>query len=150
MTPFISISCILISTILFYLVLRWKVTRDYNLWKANKAVKHGKSWRLLCLLLTPSVIILAIPLQYIFIFGIKLWMCGVLVTAPMLACIWWLTFDGWFNNKRKFNYWFTGSEDGSNDAIMDNILQGLSKWQHIAIKLFLIALFTSLYIIALL
>ena len=150
MTPLITISCILTSTILFYFTLRWKVNRDYSLWKTNKAVKHGKSWRLLCFLLSPAVIILAVPLEHIFIFGIKFYGWGISVTAPMLACYWWMFFDGWFNNKRKFNWWFTGSEDGKHDAIMDNILQGLSKWQHIAIKLFLIILFTSLYLLALL
>lgn len=140
MTPFLSISCITVAIILFLLVLRWKINRDYNLWRANKAVKHGKSWRLLVLLLTPSVIILAIP--------ISIW--GIILTAPLIASCWWLTFDGWFNNKRKFNYWFTGSEDGKDDAKMDNLLQRLKKWQHISLKIGLILLFTSLYLIAIL
>lgn len=149
MTPFLSISCITVAIILFLLILKWKVDRDYNLWRAKKAVKHGKSWRLLVLLLTPSVIIMAIPLEYIYLFNMKVWLWGVIVTAPFFAFWWLLLFNGFYSNKRRRNFWDLGSQD-NDDADTDDILQALPKWLHITIVILLPAIFTTLYLIALL
>lgn len=149
MSLLVSISCITVSIILFLLVLKWKVNRDYSLWKAQKAVKHGKSWRLLVLLLTPSVIIMAIPLEHIFLFGLKVHGWGVIITAPLFAFWWLLLFNGFYSNKRKRNFWDLGSQD-NDDADTDDILQALPKWLHITVVILLPAIFTTLYLIALL
>lgn len=126
----------LIAAILFLSVLYWKVNRDYNLWLKDIPVKHSKSWRLLCFLLSPTVIMLAIPLHWL----------AILLTAPLAAFWWWFLFDGWYNNKRKFNWWFTGSND-SDDAKTDNFLQKLKQWQHKAIKIGSITITTTIYIL---
>ncbi len=138
-----------ISILIFAGVLYWKVNRDYKLWNKNKAVKHGKSWRLLAFLLTPSVIMLAIPLEYIFIFDLKIYGWGIIVTAPMLSFWWLLLFNGFYSNKRKRNFFDLGSND-NDDADTDNILQALPKWLHISIVILLPLLFTFLYLICLL
>lgn len=138
-----------ISILLFSVVLYWKVNRDYNLWKTNKAVKHGKSWRLLVLLLTPSVIIMAIPLQHIFLFDLKIYGWGIIVTAPMLAFWWLLLFNGFYSNKRNRNFFDLGSQD-NDDADTDDILQALPRWLHITIVITMPIVFTLLYIICIL
>ena len=134
-----NIVLILSSLIYSFFVLQWKVNRDYKTWRSKQPVKHGKSWRLLAFLLLPPIICLAIP--------ITLW--GVIITAPFFACWWWILFDGWFNNKRRFNWWHTGSNDAF-DAKTDDFLQKLKPWQRKALKMFLPALFTALYVICLL
>ncbi len=78
---------------------------------------------------------LAIPVHWL----------AVLLTAPMAAFWWLFLFDGFYNNKRNFNWWFTGSDD-SDDPKTDNLLQKLKPWQHKAVKIGAITILTTLYI----
>lgn len=71
-----------------------------------------------------------------------------LVSTALVAFVWWTGFDGWFNNIRRFNWWYNGTDDPE-DAKTDDILQGMELWQHIALKLGGTLIFITLYIILL-
>ncbi len=65
----------------------------------------------------------------------------------LMCCFWfWLFFDGLFSVIRGYNFWFTGSEDGKEDAVTDNILQSIPLPLHIFIKTSLVIISTYIYI----
>jgi len=69
-----------------------------------------------------------------------------LISSGLCAFIWWEFFDGWLNKKRNRSWRFNGSED-KDDAISDNILQGLKPYEQLLLKWGLIIIFIVLYFI---
>lgn len=141
-----SFLTILLSLAYGFLVLRSEVLHDYKRWKAEEygRIKHGKRWRLRACMCTPIIAGLTIALAP---------SKGFLIWAPITSTIlvalgWWLTFDGWFNNIRGFNWWYAGSDDPKN-AHTDDIIHSLRKWQHIALKAVSLSTFIVLYILIL-
>jgi len=65
-------------------------------------------------------------------------------SLPFVTCT--ESVEALFNLMRGYNIWFTGSND-EDDAFTDNIIQGIPLWQHIAIKLGGVILFTYFYIL---
>lgn len=128
----------------FYFVLRCEVLHDYRLWKAERYadINHLSSWVRRANTLVPCIGLLTVAIDP---HGWQLLVAG-LVSTVLCAFTWWMLFDGWFNNIRGFNWWYTGSND-PNDAHTDNFIQGLRKWQHIAVKAGSVAIFLIIYIL---
>lgn len=74
----------------------------------------------------------------------------ILIPGFMIGSWVWFLFDGFYNIYRplrpQLSWWFTGSEDGKDDAETDNLLQKLTLNQHKALKFGLILVSTILYI----
>lgn len=140
MIPAIAIP---LSLMYGFIILRSEVMHDYRHWKVDDyhEIKHGKRWRLRALMMIPAIVGLLIGLQPE---GNEL-LFTPLICAGWGAVAFWLLFDGWFNNKRDFNWWHVGSDDPA-DAHTDDVIQKLRKWQHIAVKVGLTALFTFFYL----
>ncbi len=131
---------ILISSgaVLAALILWWDIKADFRYWKKEKPINHSNQGFKRIMLLTPSFIIMAIPIAW--------W--AVAITFFMICFWYWLLFDGLYANKRRFNFWHLGSDDAG-DGVLDNFLQSLKRWQHIAIKVGGVILFTAIYILCL-
>jgi hypothetical protein len=104
-----------IAVDLFLIVLYIDLTTDYQKWKNNISVNHliGAIIRLLGLL--PAILIT--PWTF--------W--------PLMGFSYWFLFDGIYNKLRRFDWWFTGSND-KDDALTDNLLQRMSIEQQIYLK----------------
>lgn len=134
----VNILCFLAAIIAFILILKWDVTDDYEKWKKELPVKHGKE-------LIPRMLLLCIPgiLFSIPVFP-AVW---AIITIPFMLGSWWFEFfDGWYNKKRGFAWRFNGSVD-KDDAKTDKFLRRFSPKVQAIIKWSLITLFTVLYII---
>lgn len=118
-----------LGVILFFVVLGVNLYVDYKTWKKGIAINHKRGAILRVLGLAP------IP-----------FLIGWSVLGLVLSLYWFL-FDGLFNIIRGFGWWFTGSEDGKDDAKTDNFLQRLKLWQHVTIKLGFILLSALLFIL---
>ena len=130
------ISLIATATILAALVLWWDIKADFGYWKQQKPINHSNQGFKRLMLLTPSIIMFAIPVSW--------W--AVAITFFMVCFWYWTLFDGLYSNKRRFNFWHLGS-DGPEDGVLDNFLQSLTKWQHISIKVGGALIFTTIYIL---
>ena len=138
--------------ILFFIAgLLFKLRIDFTKWRKRQSVKHTKEfWYFAAMIGTTSGLLLVsmtnnIPL-------------GVPVVAGMLCSWFWFLFDelynllrlywvkkcSWSIKKGQYSFFYTGSND-EDDSVMDNFLQRLKLWQHIAIKLSGIILFTFIY-----
>ncbi len=58
-----------------------------------------------------------------------------LIVLAMIGINYWNLFDGLYNLFRGFGWFFTGSEDGADDAKTDNFLQSIPLWAHVFIKI---------------
>lgn len=143
----------IVPIILFLLPLAYKVKNNFEKWKIDKPVNHSKEWKWVALAETTTS-----GLFFIFLSDQPLWY-SIPVSLFMIAFWFWFLFDGWYNLIRKkyaersgwklingqYDFWYTGSND-KDDAVSDNFLQRLKPWQHKALKISLIILFTYLYI----
>lgn len=126
------------ATVLAALVLWWDIKADFRYWKEERPINHSNQGFKRLMLLTPSIIMFAIPVAW--------W--AVAITFFMVCFWYWLLFDGLLSNKKRFNFWSLGS-DGPEDGKLDNFLQSLKKWQHISIKIGGSLIFTTIYILCL-
>ena len=115
------------SIIFVLIVIVVKLVYDYKLWLKHKQVNHFKEWAFMAAASIPSIVIFAKHSELPAMFSIPI--CG-----GMIAGFIWMFFDGIYNLLRGYSWWFTGSEDGNDDAKTDNFLQGLRLWEHITIK----------------
>jgi hypothetical protein len=143
----------LLPIILFIFPLAYKVKDNFEKWKIDIPVNHSKQWKWVAL-----VEGLTSGLGFIILSDKPLWY-SIPVSLFRIAFWFWFLFDGWYNLIRKkyakesgwrltngqYDFWYTGSDD-RDDAVSDNILQRLTLWQHIALKVGLIILFTYLYV----
>lgn len=107
---------LIIGLVLYFGVLGLDLYIDINKWKKGKSANHqDKGWRR-SIALAPSVYL--IGWQYIL----------------LMIALYWFLFDGLYNIFRNFNWWYTGSEDGKDDAKTDNLLQSLTPLQRKGIK----------------
>jgi len=143
---------IVFAIIAFTIPLIIKLFIDFNKWKNHQPVNHSKEWIFTAIGEIPCGCLFLYPILPLFNgdyleYGIAI-IYRLIVIGSMCGFWFWFLFDGLYNIKRKFNWWFTGSDD-PDDATADNFLQSLKKWQQIAFKLGTIILFTILYIIEL-
>ncbi len=91
--------------------------------------------------------IAVLPAWLLFAFNSEAKLLWASSVSLLMCCSWfWLFFDGLFSVIRGYNFWFTGSEDGKEDAQTDNLLQSVPLWLHIFIKVTLIVISTYVYI----
>lgn len=122
------------------LLIIFKAFFDQNRIEDHKKINHPLEWAIVALFCYPSIIGFVVEVQID-------WYYVLLPVAGMCAFFFWLAFDGFLNKLLGHSFWFTGSEDGKDDAVTDNILQGLKLWQHISLKIGGLVLFTTIYII---
>lgn len=119
---------IILGVAIFVATLLYDLYTDIKLWKEDKPVKHTKGTILRCIGLIPAIILIGWP------------------SIMLVGFAYWLLFDGLFNTRRGFNWWFTGSDD-PDDAKMDNLLQTLTLLQHKALKIGGLGIGLILYLI---
>jgi len=135
------------ATLLFLIVLAAKLWYDYREWKKHRAINHREIW-IAVVLCVPIALLMANYSEANFIVSLVL-------TPIAMACFWMPAFNITYNLIRREKPFFTGSEDGKDDAKTDDFFQGLKPIeilnitispfvQHAAIELSCLAL--SLYI----
>ena len=107
---------ILPAIIWFFLVLRIDVLNDYHNWLYEIPVKHKRKSIIRALFLLPSILLLCLPLP------MSVW--KILIVIGLEAFTYLLFFDGWYNLKRKQNWWFLGTVD-EDDAWWDRVQRKL-------------------------
>ena len=140
------------SIVLAALILWWDIQSDFKYWKQKKDINHSNQGFKRLMLLTPSIIMMAIPITWVstkLLVIVAIILLCVLISFGVIGFWYWLLFDGLYANKRRYNFWNLGSDDAG-DGKADNFLQSLSKSQHIALKIGGCAIFTTTYIILLL
>jgi len=133
-----EISNYLYATIWFILVLWWDVWTDYKRWQRKIPINHVDEWVLRIVLLAPTIHLLSLPYDPVWIF---------LPASLMVGALWWELFDGFYNKIRKFPWRFNGTVD-PDDSWLDKILHKLSPLQETILKWGLIVISTTLYILS--
>lgn len=106
----------LIGLAIYCLTMYIDVATDYKLWLSHIGVKHNRGAWLRMIGISAASILMGWP-------GVEaahLWQ-NILITtgfALFLCAVYWMCFDGFLNNKRHFNWWFTGG-GGSGAAKLD-------------------------------
>lgn len=130
---------ILFSIFLFFAALAYNLIRDYNKILGRQKINHNKGAAVKGLSLLPCIILFA--------FNSEAKIGWALLVSWLMACSWfWLFFDSILNKLRGYPLFFTGSEDGKDDAKTDNLLQSIPLWLHIFIKVALVIISTYVYI----
>jgi hypothetical protein len=122
-------------------IMNYDVKSDYKKWKESIGINHSNEGWIRAVALSVPVTVLVLSLCWYNFFWYAIPVC-----AGLVAWYYWTIFDGRYNNKRRFNWWFTGSDDDG-DARTDNFLQRLTKWQAIAIKIGGCLLFTAGFVL---
>jgi hypothetical protein len=130
---------IFLATILFLAVLAWDIVSDYKKWLKERSVNHSKEWWIRVLALLPCIAILCWPklidiASASLLMAVCFWLISIASSALIVAVYFWLLFDGLYNVIRGYNWWYTGTDD-VDDAKTDNLLQRLTLWQHILLKI---------------
>lgn len=136
----------LIAGILFVILLKWNVERHYHLWKKaigsypsvekRVAIDHKKETRIRMYAFSPVVAILflkAIVIHQTFNHELThpmyvknlLGMGYFFASAAIVCSLFWPLFNGFFNNIRKFNWFYKGTVD-KDEAKTDNFLRNKS------------------------
>jgi len=124
--------------LLFYLVLRWDINDDFKKWLENKGVKHKREFFLRIALLLPCIVgfTYASPVN---------WYYGFIISGLMVGSSFMLLFDGLYNNKRKFNFWFNGSNGPHDRSRFDRFWSNMPNWKEATIKIGASLVFVAIY-----
>ena len=128
---------ITIASILFFAVLFYKLHYDINKWRKSQPVNHPKEAAAVTFGLIPSTVLFFIATNHNWY--------NIIPVLLMQFFIFWTMFDGLYNIRRHFNFFFTGSDD-ADDAKLDNLLQRMSVSAQAILKLGGCAIFIFLYI----
>lgn len=129
----------------FYMILRYKVTLDYLQWKQGFQVDHVKEWTDFVIQLMPCYLGLAM-MKYRNDISFGRAIRILIISAVLVASLWWLAFDGWFNTIRGFGFWFNGSVGSHDTSDYDKILRLLPDWGEAGLKISLIVTSIIFYI----
>lgn len=130
---------IAVAILITIVTLVFKLINNYNRWKREDyTIKHFKEWIIMIVVNIPSIVVFTMESKL-------LWYFAAPLSGAMIAFFLWLFFDGIYNLLRKYNFWFTGSDD-KDDAKSDNFLQSIPVWLQAVIKIGGLALFLTLYI----
>lgn len=132
---------ILPAIIWFFLVLMIDVLNDYHKWLYEIPINHKKKSIIRALFLSPSVLLLCLPTP------ISVW--KLLISIGLEAFTYLLFFDGWYNLKRKKNWWFLGTTDDKLGNSWWDVIQGkipikLLKILKIGVPIALLSLYLKL------
>lgn len=133
------------AVISFFVALFAHLYFDFNRWKAKKPIDHSKKWRTLLwvALLTPSIYLFVIvhPGNH-FLVAVNVLLMEFFVYVFL--------YDGLYNNWRHFDWWFTGSDDGNQDAVTDSFWRSIGKTKTQIVKISGMIIFTATYIVTML
>ncbi len=139
---------------LFFFALVWfvvalllTVDRHYELWKHAQSlpnteletpIKHKSEKWIRLALFVPTIVLLSWQLQFTG-FGIA--------ASFFFVCCWiWFLFDGFFNKKRGFNWWYIGTVD-KDESGLDDLKRELGpRWTKI-LQIGLCVLSTIFYVL---
>lgn len=117
---------------IFFLTLAIHLAYDL---KKRVNINHKIESRFRLIGLIPATILISIPISW------------SAVAVPLIVMsVYWFLFDGLFNIFRKYNWWFTGTND-PDDAATDNFLQKLTLTQHCLVKIGAIILSLLAYLL---
>lgn len=123
----------LLAFIVFFATLKYKVLYDYKRWLFRLPINHALE--LFCA---------AIPMCYV-IYAASLH--GSILLSFVLVGGWFMfLFNGWYNFKRKFGWWFIGSKDAG-DSMTEKIFRFVGPVFTIIIQLVLVIVPTILYVL---
>ena len=129
----------IIAIALIILILVIKTFYDFHLWKQHIPVNHPKEW-----------VVMAISSAYsIYYFGHHsslAWWMSYTLSALMCAAFIMFFFNGWYNTKRGFNWWFLG-DLGPKSAISDKFFKRVGPFWQKAIQIGLLIGSITIYII---
>ena len=129
---------LLVAILTSIIPLIGKLLVDYKKWLAQKPVNHIKEfWIVIMCYVLPGIL-------WIDWLDTNRWYAYPVVIL-MIGFLFWFLFDGLYNILRGFGWWFTGSDD-KGDAKTDDLIQGLKPWQHKALKIGGMIIFTGLLI----
>ena len=112
----------ILAITLIIIVVIVKLRYDYKLWQKHIYVKHSKEWLLMALGSAYSIYYFAEHST------LTRWLSYPLA-ALMCAAFIMFFFNGWYNTKRGFNWWFLG-DVGNKSAITDKFFKKVgSSWQ---------------------
>lgn len=129
-------------------VLVWDIATDYRDIQKGKPINHSnQGFKRLMMLSIPIVLF---TLGIVWTGGTLLANIGIIALCVFVSTggvffRFWLFFDGLLSNKRRRDFFDLGSDDPG-DADTDNFLQGLKRWQHIALKVGGAVVFTGGYV----
>lgn len=118
------------------LVLYKDINDDFKEWLQERPIDHKSQAAERLLYLCPSFVLVTLTVPW--------W--GVVAAAPMICSWYWVLFDGLLANKKGYNFWWLGSND-PDDGFFDNLLQPLTRIQHISLKLGCVLVSTIGYIL---
>lgn len=137
---------IIFAITLFFILLSLNVSRHYRLWKESQKwpivgkripINHKEENKIRLVIFSPVV--------FLFMLGVNglnkqsvlmhwLSLAGLLIICSgMVACSFWFIFDGLFNRKRGFKWYFEGTVD-FDEAKSDNILRGMTVAQKLLLQ----------------
>lgn len=100
---------VLIGFVHFH-VRKWK--KEFN---SIQTINHKKTAFIRCLLLLPSTIGLSLSHPWP-------WYYALIPSTLIQFFLFWLLFDGLYNIKRNFNWWFMGTID-KDESVTDNFIR---------------------------
>lgn len=130
-----------VCVLLFYLVLRWDINDDFKKWLANKGVNHKREFFLRIALLVPCVV------GFTYVNPLP-WYYGFIISGLMVGSAFCLLFDGLFNNKRRFNFWFNGSKGPHDRSRFDDFWHNMPDWKEATIKIGASLVFVAAYFLS--
>lgn len=128
---------ILYAIIIFSTVFSWDIIRDYFAWKKGEKISHSIKRKWIRLFTMASVVMLATAMQGSLVINL-------LFAWLLVFWLYWTLFDGLFNLIRNMPWQYPGSEDGADDAKLDDLQQKF-KWLWI-VKLIVSTVLLIIYI----
>ena len=120
---------LIIPTVLFFAVLAWDLSTDYKKWikqiNGEQYINHRWEAFVRIMIFTPVTLLLSLHHYdkfWLHADGVirdgNFWI-ELLVTIGMEFFVYWTLFDGIYNLLRYFDWSYTGSDEGSDDAWLD-------------------------------
>lgn len=134
---------ILLGVISFFIALFAHLYFDFNRWEKKKPIDHSKKWRtvLWVALLIPSIVFFVKAHH-----GNTWWVLANVLLMEFFMYV--FLYDGLYNNWRHFDWWFTGSDDGNQDAVTDNFWRSIGKFWTQVIKISMAIMWPVIYIVS--
>ena len=129
----------IVAITLIMVIVFVKTNYDYKLWKKHIPVNHPKEWVLMAFGSGYSI-------YYFAKHSSLTWFLSYPLAALMCAAFIMFFFNGWYNTKRNFNWWFLGDVN-SKSAISDKFFKWVGSFWQKAIQIILLIGSITIYII---
>ena len=129
----------IIAIALIIAIVVVKTIYDFNLWKKHIPVNHPKEWAFMAIGSVYSI-------YYFGHHSSLTWLLSYPLSALMCAAFIMFFFNGWYNTKRGFNWWFLG-DVGNKSAVSDKFFKRVGTFWQKAIQITLLIGSITIYII---